>query len=178
MPADVASWFAAAAGGTATIEEQTDLYLWLPEAENLGVKLRDGGQRLEFKSRERELGTVECPGEVFGLVEQWQKWSCPTSSRDGLGLPPDVWLEVVKSRRLIQVDGPGDWHCQIELTDLVLADDRWWTFGFEAPGSGEAAGQSLRRTATEVFKRAEVPVDLDWDDSKAYPAWLAGLLSK
>jgi hypothetical protein len=51
-----------------------DVYLLVPDAADMGIKLRDGA--LQIKGRVAMPG-VEAFGRHQGAVERWIKWSCP-----------------------------------------------------------------------------------------------------
>jgi hypothetical protein len=44
---------------------------------------------------------------------------------------------------------PGAAVCSVELTDVEVLGQRWWTLGFEAGGRGALGG--IKRTAAVVF---------------------------
>lgn len=64
-PASLVEWFDAQ---HANRERRIDIYLRLFETDALGVKLRDGGERLEIKLREHDLGRRAFAGGIAGDV--------------------------------------------------------------------------------------------------------------
>ncbi|MGH9036462.1 MAG: hypothetical protein ACRD0O_11920, partial [Acidimicrobiia bacterium] len=164
-----------------------DAYLRLSGTDDLGVKLRAGGDAFELKLRQHDFGEARFTGGAVGHLERWQKWSFPVTDvacrASGLGLPGGSWIEVEKHRRLVTyglaADGPvsrvearqGD-GCSLELTSLVMHSSVWWSLGFEAFGSPERLRHALTATADAFFAGGDVAPALDGARSCAYPAWL------
>jgi hypothetical protein len=139
----VAGWFAQFLAGT---ESREDIYLLDPQLRGLSVKIR-GGAALEVKMYRGSPGILEVAGRARGRVEAWQKWSFPISPlRQGSGTPAG-WRPVRKRRRVSRFLHPGgqivapttrrghEPGCQVELTEVHLGGQDWWTLGFEATGS-------------------------------------------
>jgi hypothetical protein len=165
--------------------ERTDLYLRLVETDMLGVKLRSAGGALEFKARECTHGRRELYDRIHGRVEEWRKWSFPTTgtgpSTPRLGLPPNLWIEVGKVRQLASHEPPG-WEpwveearrgdgCSVELTEVRAAGEAWSTLGFEAFGSEGTILPSLGRATRAFFGQLELPHGLAAEASCGYPGW-------
>jgi hypothetical protein len=126
---------------------------------------------------------------VSGLVERWRKWSFPLAEKDSelTGLDT-AWIAVEKRRRLRryrvtderQVElvlgeaeaAPG---CELELSQIEAAGQRWWSVCFEAFGEEASLEKYLRLTAQRVFGIAEPPL-FDLKDSYSYPGWLADIV--
>jgi hypothetical protein len=168
-------------------ERRMDAYLRLPGTDDLGVKLRAGGDAFELKLRQHDFGETKFAGGVVGHLERWQKWSFPVTDpacrASGLGLPGESLIEVEKNRRLVtyrlSADGSvslveeraGD-GCSVELTRLVVRRWDWWSLGFEAFGSQDRLADALTATADAFFARAAGLFGaLDGARSCAYPAW-------
>jgi hypothetical protein len=167
-------------------EGRTDAYLHLPGTDDIGIKLRDGGEAFELKRRERDFGETKFAGAA-GNLERWQKWSFPIADAAcrsrALGLPGESLIEVEKNRRLatyrMAPDGSvslieeraGD-GCSVELTLLVVGRREWWSLGFEAFGSQEHLADALTASADAFFAQGSVAGALDGARSCAYPAWL------
>ena len=170
-------------------EQRTDIYLYTPENDFVGIKLRSG--RLEIKWRISELGAVQFTNSVTGKVEKWRKWMCSDSTKEAF-LPIQVennptWVSMKKSRYLqsyrilpgavpellndnINLDNIKN-SCNVELTLLEIYNKTWWSIALEA--SGEEAGlvDSLHATANYLFTDYQ-GIELQRNDSYAYPHWI------
>jgi hypothetical protein len=64
-------------------------------------------------------------------------------------------------------------RCAVELTELRVEHQDWWSLGLEATGPAGALRHGLEATAALVFSGA-LPdgVDLRIDDSRSYADWL------
>jgi hypothetical protein len=67
----------------------------------------------------------------------------------------------------------GEPRCAVELTEVDVHGEAWWTLGFEATGPAEALRGELDAAAALVFAQA-LPggLELGMDDSKSYAQWL------
>ena len=149
-------------------EEREDLYLYIPEGEYLGIKLRQG--RLEVKWRQAELGIVPFGRQVEGKLEKWGKWLCEDSTAESFQLEAVVghktWVNVKKVRSQRLYDG-----CTLELTQLRIEGKDWWSLAFETSGTDANVMDKLQSIASKVFKSyTESPLQVQ--DSYAYPRWL------
>jgi hypothetical protein len=174
----VRAWFESGERPPHSEPEREDRYLAHPD-ESLGIKLRQG--KLEVKRRESILESLILPG-VAGSVERWRKWSFALSDDD---LPHDSWIAVHKRRRVrkyairngraraIAADDRPAQGCNVELTELTVNDDSWWTIGCEAFGDESSLGDHLLTVARVVF--ADEAPRLELHDSYGYPAWLVRL---
>jgi hypothetical protein len=165
---------------------RTDTYLLLPGTDDLGVKLREGGEAFELKLRQHDFGDAKFV-DVAGNLERWQKWSFsvgdPACREVAMGLPSGSLVDVEKGRRLLTYrlapdgsvgpvdDRAGD-GCSVEITTLTVPGSKWWTFGFEAFGAGERLADALTATADAFFAGAEAASVLAHAPSCGYPAWL------
>jgi hypothetical protein len=184
IPREILAWFEKHGEQPAQPATRIDHYLRLSHIDSLGVKLREGN--IEVKQRQRQLGTVRFHEHVRGMVEHWRKWSfalAATSLRDLL-LPPSAWLPVYKARRLhrYQVGDDGtlssispkvypEQGCDLEVTQVRLHNQAWWTIGFEAFGGEDALRGNLCLVAEQILE-ATPPPALPTHDSYAYPRWL------
>ncbi|HEY3240256.1 MAG TPA: hypothetical protein VGL92_11865 [Acidimicrobiia bacterium] len=168
-------------------QTRTDTYLHLSGTDDLGVKLREGGQAFELKLRQHDFGESKLGGRVAGSLERWQKWSFPVDDARcqaaGLGLPGESLVEVEKRRRLVTyglardgtvspVGGRQGDGCSVEVTMLALGGSEWWSLGFEAFGSQDRLADALTATADAFFAAGGLSGVLAGARSCAFPAWL------
>ena len=190
LPEEISHWFEQDCLGEQLKppEEREDVYLYSPECEYLGIKLRQG--RLEIKWRKAELGVVRFGDGVEGKVEKWGKWLCedPTESfqlADVVGKKAWVGVKKVRSQRQYQVF-PGtvtavpinesiEQGCTVELTQLSINGNAWWSLAFEAFGENATLMDNLQAVASWVFKTYRGS-KLQAEDSYAYPSWLSVIL--
>jgi hypothetical protein len=179
LDATVARWFARF---PAEVESRQDIYLVDPQLHGLSVKLRHG-RALEVKMYQGSPGVLEVPGRACGRLEPWDKWSFPYDppGEGGANLPG--WCPVRKMiRRFSLASGksapraarlgaePG---CEVELTEVDVRGQAWWTLAFEATGPASLLRSALEATAALVFAQA-LPDDMELgaDHSQSYTQWL------
>jgi hypothetical protein len=177
----VADWF-----GRFPAEEvaRQDAYLVGAELRGLSVKVR-AGEALDVKVYHGSPGLFEMSGRAFGRTESWQKWSFPlTSGQGGGGLAG--WRLIRKRRRIIRFQlaggrvvealrGPAtEPRCAVELTEIDVSAEAYWSLGFEATGPAELLRSVLHDSAALVFAQ-EPPgqVDLSMDRCQSYAQWLS-----
>jgi hypothetical protein len=177
----VAGWFGRF---PARIESQKDAYLLDPHLRGLSVKIR-GGRALEVKMYRGSPGILDVKGRARGHMESWQKWSFPIAPLSQASSDQAGWRLVRKRRRIsrfLLVDGraraappalgqePG---CEVELTEVHMSGEAWWTLGFEATGPARLLRSELESTAASVFAQA-LPggMGLATDDCRSYAEWL------
>lgn len=174
----VRAWFESGPRPPQAEPAREDRYLTHPD-ESLGIKLRQG--KLEIKRRESLCESLHLP-DVAGIVERWRKWSFVLVEDD---LPSEGWIAVHK-RRLVRTyafengqalaisatERPAQ-GCNVELTELIVNRDSWWTLGFEAFGADALLLACLEATARAVFVGAAPRFEVS--ASYGYPAWLARL---
>ena len=180
--AAVAGWFARY---EATVESREDTYLVDPPLPGLSVKLRNG-RALEVKAYRGSPGILEVAGCTRGRLECWDKWSFPYDPHEPLsqdGRAPHGWRPVRKLIRRFTLAGgqgaarvPGlgqEAACDVELTEVHVCGQAWWTLGFEATGAAGLLRGELETAAALVFAQA-VPrgVHLGTDDSQSHAQWL------
>ena len=73
--------------------------------------------------------------------------------------------------------GPGlQPRCEVELTEIRMGGQDWWTLGFEATGPADLLRSELEATAALVFAQAPPGgVELGPDESRSYAQWLGQL---
>ena len=182
----VAGWFGRF---PARVESREDTYLLDPQLRGLSVKVRGGGA-LEVKTYHGSPGILEVAGRARGRLEAWQKWSFPfrllrPHSGDPHSGDPVGWRPVRKRRRITRfslASGPilasapglgGEPQCEVELTEVRMRGQDWWTLGFEATGPASQLRSTLEATAALVFAQA-LPGDVTPgpDESRSYAEWL------
>jgi hypothetical protein len=181
LPAAVGGWFGRFPAVTKVVE---DAYLLDPHLPGLSVKVR-ARRALEVKVYCGSPGLLQVAGRARGRLESWQKWSFPYGPRGpGVG-DPAGWRPVSKRRRIswfsragrpARAGGPGldeEPGCAVELTEVDVRGEAWWTMGFEATGPAEALRSELGAAAALVFGQS-LPdgVELGMDDSTSYARWL------
>ena len=179
----VAGWFP---GSQPETESREDAYLLDPGLGGLSVKVR-AGQALDVKMFLGSPGILDLPGRVRGRMQYWRKWSFPFSplrpdSGDGrlaAGAQAAAGHPVLAVRRPGRAGsgGPGpaglQARCAVELTELRVEHQDWWSLGLEATGPAGALRRGLEAAAALVFSQA-LPDDADLriDDSRSYADWL------
>ncbi len=177
----VTGWFGRFPAG---VESREDTYLLSPDLPGLSVKVRGYGA-FEVKVYGGSPGILDVAGRARGRLESWQKWSFPFSAlgRDSGAAP--AWRPVHKRRRISQfslADGqiracvpePGEESaCDVELTEVRMGGEAWWTLGFEATGPASLLSSELQATAATVFAQA-LPggIKPGTEDSTSYAEWL------
>lgn len=164
LPQEIAQWFQQYEDVTPP-EEREDLYLYVPENDYMGIKLRQG--RLEIKWRKAELGILRFGDTVEGNAEKWGKWLCEDPTQESFQLQDDVstWVNVkkVRSQRLYET-------CAVELTELSVNGNDWWSLALEAVGDSSLL--DMQTVASKVFQNYRA-LKLTAKDSYAYPRWLS-----
>jgi hypothetical protein len=181
LEAAVAGWFGRFPAG---VESREDIYLLDPQLRGLSVKVRGGGA-LEVKAYRGSPGMLEVAGRARGRMESWEKWSFPFRPPSGDSGDPPGWRPVRKKRRIsrfslasqrivTRAEGLGQqpW-CEVELTEVRMGGQDWWTLGFEATGPADLLRSELQATAELVFAQA-LPggVEPGPDKSRSYAQWL------
>ncbi|MFB2970121.1 hypothetical protein ACE1CD_14190 [Aerosakkonema sp. BLCC-F183] len=189
IPPEINDWFNADVFGEhyQLPEEREDIYLYIPECEYLGIKLRQ--QRLEIKLRKAELDTLSLGDHIEGKVEKWVKWSCEDATAESL-IPADAlkaspWVSVkkVRSQRKYQVSAEAsvtsvpvdkaiNEGCNVEITQLDIKDNLWWSLALEAFGEDANLMYNLKTVAVWLFQTYP-NFKLQLQNSYAYPKWLA-----
>ena len=165
-PTDVAAWFDAL-GPAVEAESRTDRYL-APASDALGVKLREG--RIEAKRLDGPAGPLDA-GRAGAPLETWTKWSFVL---DADAAPGAGWVAVEKTRRQREHEA-GEGTCRLELSEVTVDGDAWWSVCLEAEGpSAETRRRALESAAARWLGRPDAPA-LPADAAMGYPAWLRSL---
>jgi len=181
MDSAIAGWFGRFPAGT---ESREDTYLLDPQLRGLSVKIRGGGA-LQVKAYCGSPGILEVAGRARGRLESWQKWSFPFRPPSGASGGPTGWTPVHKRRRISRFSSASGLavarapvlgrqsRCDVELTEVHVRGQDWWTLGFEASGAADLLRRELEATAALVFTQAlpggVVPGPAD---SRSYARWL------
>jgi hypothetical protein len=181
LDAAVSGWFGRFPAGT---ESREDTYLLDPPLRGLSVKVR-GGRALEVKVYRGSPAILKVPGRACGRLESWQRWSFPFSPLSpGSGDTPG-WRPVRKRRRISRFSAASRTiaataaelghqpRCEVELTEVRVSGQDWWTLGFEATGPADLLRGEIEAAAALVFAQA-IPggVEPGPDESRSYAEWL------
>ncbi|OKH23684.1 hypothetical protein [Chroogloeocystis siderophila] len=186
LPQHVCQWFEQdQLGYLAPAEKRQDIYLYVPESDFVGIKLRQG--RLEIKWRKAKLGDLQF-GKTTGKAEKWAKWLCEDASNE-IFQPQEViskkaWVSInkVRTQRKYQLsarqeviaieinDSSSNRTCNVEITELEVNRHPWWSLAFEASTDDELPLENLKCVAEWIFKT--YPGELESENSYAYPTWL------
>ncbi len=175
IPSNIRQWFNNDCPGNLLeeLDSRTDWYFQpIAPCDYLNIKLREG--RLEIKWRQAQLAEIDCGWQ--GTVEQWVKWLCQQDSIQGIGdekgsLENTPWVAVEKTRSQRQFVLSLDTFCNLELTQLRVQDQYWWSIGLESTGDLD----SLHAIALQVSET--YPETLTGEEAFAYPHWLSRKLS-
>jgi hypothetical protein len=181
LEASMAEWFDRF---PAVAEFQDDVYLLDPRLPGISVKIRCG-RAFEVKTYRSSRGILDTTGRARGHMESWQKWSFSVAPLSKAGEGPAGWTMVRKKRRISQflvadgriravLAGTGEEpKCAVELTEIRLRDEPWWTLGFEATGPTSLLQSHLEATAALVFA-CDLPegIELGTESSMSYVEWL------
>jgi hypothetical protein len=150
--AEIARWFSRF---PQVPETRDDDYLISPRMPGLSIKIR-GGASFEVKQHCGTVGALDIAAAAAGSIDSWIKRSTPVPGGADLSRPLEgsAWRRVSKRRQIATFPigpsgSPGAAVCSVELTDVEVLGQRWWTLGFEAGGRGALGG--IKRTAAVVF---------------------------
>ena len=178
----VTEWFARF---PAELETRDDIYLLSPRLPGHSVKLR-GRAALEVKAYRGSPGILNVAGRACGRLESWHKWSFPFGSLSHGSGDPAGWRPIKKTRRISRFSlpsetirasghgpGSGERGCAVELTEVLIGGQAWWTLGFESVGRPGLLRSQLEATAALVFAET-LPGEVGpcLDDSRSYAQWL------
>ncbi|MGC9394782.1 MAG: hypothetical protein ACP5J4_08000 [Anaerolineae bacterium] len=186
IPPDVLAWYHYGERAPEAQPTRIDYYLRLQDHDDLGIKLREG--RIEIKQRAEQYGVERLHERVHGLVEGWRKWSFGVNDTgSGLGDlagPRPAWIGIRKTRRLRRylVTDAGEviaignaeiapQGCNIELAEVALHGEMWWSLAFEAFGPEVNLHTTFTRVTQHVLHGDAVP-HLDAEHSCSYAQWL------
>lgn len=170
LPSEISAWFVQdkLGGQLQPSETREDVYLYTPECEYMGIKLRQG--RLEVKWRQAELEILPF-ARIEGKLEKWSKWLCEDPKEESFKpervLKQKSWLKIgkVRSQRLYD-------SCALELTQLNIRDCKWWSLALETLGTEPQQMNKLQSIFESVGKTYSGS-HLQAQNSYAYPKWIA-----
>ncbi len=171
---EIAHWFSRF---SQVPEVRDDDYLISPRMSGLSIKIR-GGASFEVKQHRGVVGALDIAGTAAGSIDSWIKRSIPLPGGVDLSRPLEgaAWRRVNKRRQIAMfpIDASGGPDCSVELTEVEVLGQSWWTLGFEAGGRG-ALGR-IKRTAAVVFAQP-LPTDSAFraDEACSYAEWIHGL---
>lgn len=186
VPSQIVGWFKGGDIAAKNEGARWDIYFNLPGNDNLSIKLREG--KLQIKQRKAELGFQRWRDDVEGRVEEWVKWSFTLDNNNrefpDLSTPDGAWVSVKKSRWLkkyevtmkdevkaVDADHQIDQGCNIELTEILVNGQTWWSLGCEAFGKAGRVEKNLRLVLARVLSDQQFP-SMRAEHSYGYPMWL------
>jgi hypothetical protein len=177
VPRNLTEWFSQLPHVT---ETRVDRYLVKPQVTGLSLKIR-GDESIDVKQRQGSLGVVRVAGRLTGPADAWLKTSIPLPEEPGwlAASADDAWIRAVKRRlRAFPLDTPSasgaDSSCVVELTEVEVLSELWWTVGFEV--SGPLALDRLHRAAAVVFGDPAAPVyRFRAEEATPYGEWIQQL---
>lgn len=188
-PAGLLRWHANQEGTYEEQQPRTDVYMVLPGQDGLGIKFREG--RLEFKKRV-DIHPAFNADSLDGRPESWIKWSIKSADEAG---PDDPslqdsihWIHIRKKRFLLKHAIGQDYRLcpppetgypaqgiAVELSELEVRNENWWTFGIECFGPARQVYPTLLEVLPLLIKgipgKKLVP-----DSSMGYPEWINRIL--
>jgi hypothetical protein len=186
IPAQTMDWFQHGSQHVDVQPTREDQYLALPACDALGIKLRQG--RIEIKQGYQRFDALRVRRRIAGTPRLWRKWGFVLDQADvalaGIPLQSPWWIPVRKERvvRIYRTTGDGTVFavpageypvrgCQLELTQVRVKGNQWWTLGFEAFGAESTLHEDLLLVANETLAAGEPP-RLSSRDCYGYPRWL------
>lgn len=167
-------------------DPRMDHYLVFPGSESVGIKIREG--KFEAKALRGASEIVQYPYNISGRSECWIKWSYEKEAVktwvQAILSESHGWVDVTKVRwlRKFSLDHPELLEvsdderpkegCNVELTQLTIAGEEWWSFAFEAFGEPGQVREYLQKVAEHFFS-IHPPILFQAINSCPYPVWLA-----
>jgi hypothetical protein len=145
------------------------------EAKRLECRDVEGLGSCKIADSEAEVvDHIHVAGHVPSLTNAEQRLSVPLIHNPDTSAPRPAWLRVRKCRQIAWVPADGadrDTGCSVELTEVEVLGEMWWTLGFEA--RGDAALESVERTAAMVLARPLPGTEgFTAKDSCSYGEWV------
>jgi hypothetical protein len=184
----VLDWLYNVEGGIDNPEnERTDFYLNHFFKGTLGIKLR--GEQLEIKEKVAHK-VKHHKWDDLGKIEIYNKLEFNSASKDAIVPKQDEykkhehWIALKKKRKLIKIDTghalriyPGNEiipdGCSVEVTNLELNDEHWWTFCIEAYAKEKDIYNNLDEVLCYITKTfSNLKHIVKPRASMGYPFWL------
>ncbi len=180
LPSTLSTWFQQGPEKPVPQPPREDYYLCLTDRDSLGIKLREG--KIEVKQRYQDHGIFHFNQQVAGQVEQFRKWSYTLADETEADnqSPTGDWLGVEKERwqrayavtgsdrvRPIPLDVRVERGCEVEIGQVTIDDEQWWTLCLEAFGPEATLRDNLLATAQTLFGGDSTPT-LRADHSYGY----------
>ncbi|HEY6535545.1 MAG TPA: hypothetical protein VIY08_07075 [Candidatus Nitrosocosmicus sp.] len=168
------------------IEYRTDYYLELKNCNNLGIKLRD--KRLEIKWRQNRYDIIKLFNQnISGNIESWVRWEWV----DGTSYNDIIkFMDIHTDSPLIKVDkkrsqkkfivkdsileeihcDQRDFDCALEVTELKINDQIWWSVGFDI-FKGE--DKTLFEVMIKDHSIQDLLLKFEVENSYGYPEWIS-----
>ena len=177
---EIARWFSRFSHAP---ETRDDDYLISPRMPGLSIKIR-GSASFEVKEHRGTVGALDVAAAAAGSIDSWIKRSIPRAGGLDFSRPLDgtAWRRVSKRRQIARFpigtsgdpDAPGAVVCSVELTEVEVIGQSWWTLGFEAGGRGALGG--IKRTAAVVFAEpCPTASAFRAEEACSYAEWIHGL---
>lgn len=196
IPKEVANWFLHLPTGFPPYHEpqRTDQYLSLShcdECDRLGIKIRE--ERLEIKYRQNSFSFIHKNTQLKGVIEDWLKWGW-SDSKVNISIaeyfkknPTKDWISVEKKRqqRWFKVSANQssipqtqeqrlNANCAIEVTNIKVMNQVWWTLAFDVFEKWLKAEKILLKLLGEI-NIGRIANQLNPELSIGYPGWLQKL---
>jgi hypothetical protein len=157
------------------MDSREDAYLMNPVLRGLSVKIR-AGQLLEVKQYDGSPGILDIAGLARGRIESWRKWSFPFGPLGPNDAGTPGWTVLLKRRQMsrFRLAVATETACMVELTEVRVGGETWWTLGFEATGPAGSLRGTLQSTAALVFDQSPPgDVEFDMNHCQSYAEWLS-----
>lgn len=166
----VAGWLARFPGEA---EMREDVYLVDPHLDGISAKVR-AGTAFEVKAYQGSPGVLEVAGRALGRMEYWRKWAFPWDRRVLEEVGPAGWVPVRKRRRISRFSlVGGESGCAVELTQVRVREQDWWSLAFEATARDGLLRSEFEAVTARVFARpAPDLAELGLHNSLSYADWL------
>ena len=190
IPPKVESWFSGLDSEKGSETPRVDIYLLNTGDGNFGIKLRQN--MLEVKEREIIHGNHIFNPSMEGVIESWNKTSFLLAPQQhdfyAAEYLTDSWISVKKTRRQAiyqklptKTDKPTILFeaveaCHLELTSILVKEQRWWTIALEAYGNVSSDHERLIKTGRQLPSE-NTQLGFGRNNSMGYPQWLNELAS-